>query len=586
MKIIKLPDTNKEVLQRLLEKSIHTVEEFLLQTETDENLTLLSDEILTPDVLNALREKISQTEIIPDQTYPDTHSFCEPELKMSLLPLSGYLKKKTDEKGLDIKSFEEYNMSPETRRAFSEYAGITEKTANKLFVYVTLLKYYEEDRSDFEIEFTRSLFTKLKDVSDVDENRLLKLRDVSIDTIGDLEDVLGRGTETALLSEIGFSQSVLQNILKKAQTTEWPPETQEEIKKRFTMDYLLILSDMAGIDPKETEEIRKDAAFQTPDIFQKPLKIKLDQKEIPRRIPERIQKTDNVFFRELLELMTIPNMTPFDAKKLIQNGVHSAEDLAKIKIYENGVIQNIRFGMTTQRVIPYIIRAREIAGDEKGYDVEYDAEYEDSKSEKFGTEEIGEDGKVSLSEMLTQIGKGIGEAQRELDLTALEMQKEILKNRELEEYGLRPTWFAMPEIDFSLKMEYDVRRTETESGTLASKQVDVIPLNARYKSLYELSVEQESTLKIKFVPVPPTDAYVQRREVPDMVGMTADEAKAALAENNIRALFYTAIDLPATYVVGDERTEVTHQSVLSGTYLGIGEILFVLAEFRRGARAT
>ena len=585
MKITRLPDVSKEILYRLLEKSIYTVEELLPQTH-ESLMPRLEDEILTQDVLGFLRETamqlLSQDERVVEQTYPDMHSLCAPELKMSLLPLSDYLKKKISSTEPNIKFFDAYSVSPVMRIAFSEYLGISEKTANKLFVYVKLLESYEEDREDFDIEFTRSLFTKLETIPDIDTNRMLKLREAFVYTIGDLEDSLSSTPEMEkLIAETKFNADILKDILKTALAAELPPETPEEIKQRFTIDPLPIMYDIVGMAPAEIEEIwkgesKESVPLQTLEVF----RTKTQTKKL-RDSTKMLQKTkaSMIFLSEMADFMMIPTMTPFDAEKLIGRGIHSVKDLAKTDIFYDGVIRDVSFGMASERVIPYIIAAREIH-------TEYESEYDVSDKTESDAEEVLSDGKISLSEMLTQIGKGIGQAQRELDMTALEMQKEILKNREMAEYGLQPTWFTMPEIDFSLKMEYNVTRTENEDGTLTSKQVDITPINAKYKNMFTSAVKEESSLKIKFVPVPPIEAFVQRREVPDMIGMTAEEARAALAESGIRAIVYTALYLPSEYPVGDDRTEVVHQSVKPGEYLGIGEMLFVLTVFRRRARAA
>ena len=583
MKITRLPDVSKEILHRLLEKSIYTVEELLPQTH--ESLTpRLEDEILTQDVLGHLRETamqlLSQEETVVDQTYPDMHSLCAPELKMSLLPLSAYLKKKISSKEPNIKFFDAYSVSPVMRIAFSEHLGISEKMANKLFVYVKLLESYEEDREDFDIEFTRSLFTKLETIPGIDTNRMLKLQEAFVYTIGDLENSLSSAPEMEkLIAETKFNADILKDILKTALAAELPPETPEEIKQRFTIDPLPIMYDILGIAPAEIKEIWKadaTAELQTLEAFQ----AKRKTKELYESTKLTLKtKSALNFLSEMADFMTIPTMTPFDAEKLIGRGIHSVRDLAKIDIFYDGVIRDVSFGMPSERVIPYIIAAREIHA---GYENE-DEVLDETMS---AAEELLLDGKISLSEMLMQLGKGIGQAQRELDMTALEMQKEILKNREMAEYGLQPTWFTMPEIDFTLKMEYAVTRTGTEEGTLAPKRVDIIPINATYKQLMSSDMKEESSLIIKFVPVPPVEAFVQRRKVPNMIGMTTEEAKAALVESGIRAIVYTALYLPPEYPVGDDRTEVTHQSIESGEYLGIGEMLFVLAEFRKRARVA
>ncbi|TDQ71278.1 helix-hairpin-helix protein [Methanimicrococcus blatticola] len=551
------------------------------QTTPESRIIRIQTEKLTREEILRLKEIASQIEIIPDQFYPDTHSVCTPELKIDYLPISTYLKKKLDAQGIStVQSLNDHAVTPAFRIEFAELVGVSEKTANMLLIFVNLLETFEEDRDKVFVDFTRDLFTELVLVPGININMISILRSAFAGTVCDLEEIMSHESEkTELAEKTKMSQTALFDLLKKEQEIERLPETEEDIKKRFSIDVLPIMYELSGFSDTMVEGIWK--GYTGP----RTLEALRERTKTVKQI-EEIQKASKIksfgILPRMADLMSVPRMTPEDAFKLLSRGINSAKELANVEFLRDGVIQNVSFGIPNTRIIPYIIAAREI--DETGF--EPFAVSDDPEMPATPAEEIESDSKMDLPEMLTQLGRGIGQAQRELDLNALKMQKEILKSRDLTEYGLQPTWYSMPEVDFTLKMEYNVASERSEDGTVSPGRVEIIPVNAKYTSLFTSAAKEESSLTIKFVPIPPSEVLVRRREVPDMTGMTAEEAKTALSERGIRPIFYTAIDMPPEYAFGDDRTEITYQSVKSGEYLGIGEEIFVLATFRRQARAA
>jgi len=589
MKITKLPGVDDEILLELLSNSIHTGQDLLEYTSSEELMKTLENELLTLEELRRLREIAWEMEC-DDEKIPKSIDSINPDLRNMLYSIqlntgdlpgfSKYLSKELLE--MPIRYFRDACSNVLSRRGMAEIYELSEKTINKLLVYIDLLETYEEDREKLYIDFTRSLFIELESIADVDTNRALKLREKSVHTIDELEDILSSETkQIELTKQTGYSKVILTNILKKASDAELLPETPEEIKTRLSIDPLRIIYRYLSLDNDKIEEIWKNnASPRTLKAFQEMTQTVKAREEIAKRAA---MGGNLEVMATVADLLSIPAMTPWDAWSLCYSGkdIDSVKSLAKIEFICDGIIQDVSFGTaSTSRIIPYIIAARKM---DTGFESRFTPPDPVKPTPK---ETIQEGGRISLSEMLTQLGKGIGQAQRELDLNALEMQKEILANRDLSEYGLQPTWFTMPEIDFSLKMEYDVTGARMEEGTLEPRHVDITPMNAKYKIVSGTSIKEESSLTIKFVPVPPIEAFVQRREVPDMIGMTVEETEMVLAERGIKAILYTALNLPFGFTASDDKTEVTHQSIEPGEYLGIGERLFVLATYRKRVQSA
>jgi len=602
MKITKLPGVDDEILLELLSKSIHTGQEFLEYTSSEELIQTLESELLTREELERIREialeilTIEESPELTDDVDRELADHIDPDLCNTLYSLhlntgdlpgfSKYICKEILD--MPVRVFRgACGESVLSRRQFAESYSLSEKIINQLIVYIDLLETYEEDREKLLIDFTRSLFIELKKIPSADKNRVLALQEESVYTLSDFEDVLSGSSELEKMASKGYSRDMLKIDLSSIRFGELPPETPEEIKTRLSIDPLLLLYRYMDIKDDMIEEIWKNNTQpRTLKAFQEMTRTIKNREAIEKRLS--IGKYGVLeLMAAMADLLNIPAMTPWDAFHIYyssKGSINSVKNLAKLEFIRDGVIQDVSAGTTpTSRVIPYIIAAREMDTGFESRSVPSESPDPDPLTSK---EIIKENEEISLSEMLTQLGKGIGQAQRELDLAALEMQKEILINRDLSEYGLQPTWFTMPEIDFSLKMEYDIISTITEEGTLESRYMNITPMNAEYKSAYGISAKEESSLTIKFVPVPPIEAFVQRREVPDMTKMTVEEAKAALAEKGISAILYAALNVPPEYSTSDDKTEVTHQSIKPGEYLGIGERLFVLATYKKRVQSA
>ena len=57
-----------------------------------------------------------------------------------------------------------------------------------------------------------------------------------------------------------------------------------------------------------------------------------------------------------------------------------------------------------------------------------------------------------MEAVIIALGVGIAKAQRELDLHAIELQREINEDPLLSEYGLQATWYQIPKAELELNI--------------------------------------------------------------------------------------------------------------------------------------
>lgn len=281
------------------------------------------------------------------------------------------------------------------------------------------------------------------------------------------------------------------------------------------------------------------------------------------------------------ELLRIENMTPENAYDIVHAGILSVEDFqtadkdelfAKIKrantntLFTKDRIERLQKAKARKATSFQTknLKLNNLIG--KGY---LTNGINDSIENKAGT------GSVSmfneLSDIISELGEGIARAQMNLDLNSIKVQNEILQNEELSSYGLNATWYAMPEVAFDLKMEYSVVEEKQEEGKYTGvKRIKVMPVNATYNNYFRQESTAESTLKLRFVPIPPEEKFTSRLVVPSLLGKTKEEAIEILEEEGITA--YKFIEMAANLETG-KTSEIYEQSIEAGKFMLIGQIL-------------
>ena len=176
-----------------------------------------------------------------------------------------------------------------------------------------------------------------------------------------------------------------------------------------------------------------------------------------------------------------------------------------------------------------------------------------------------------LSEVITEIGVGIAGAQHQLDLSSIEIQNAILENDELAAYGLNATWYTIPEVNFTLKMEYMMMQESTESGSVSgTRRLFISPSNAKYNNFFKSSITEESSLSLRFVPLPPPERFTERIVMPDLIGMSKEEAEDEL---DLSRISINSIEILNGKTENEKNSEVIYQSIKPGKIVLINEKL-------------
>ena len=123
----------------------------------------------------------------------------------------------------------------------------------------------------------------------------------------------------------------------------------------------------------------------------------------------------------------------------------------------------------------------------------------------------------NLSNVITELGKGVANAQHALDRSSMDIQNEILRDDGLYGMGLQATWYVMPEVEFTMKMDYSVYEERTESGEIKPAKISILPSNATYSNLFKSSKKEESSVRLRIVPIPANDKFVKRRYMPNLL---------------------------------------------------------------------
>lgn len=292
------------------------------------------------------------------------------------------------------------------------------------------------------------------------------------------------------------------------------------------------------------------------------------------------------------ELMKVEGISADDAALLVQCGIRDIEDLKNADTEGLlGFIKAVSSKTTDSKRIPSLEEINQWKQNAKTLTSTFQKDESDEKNKYIFSEikgesiarnylnnnkdkEMKESGFFSdLSEVITEIGIGIAGAQHALDLSSIDIQNTILKDEELAAYGINATWYTIPEVNFDLKMEYMMMEESTESGSKANsgslfKRLFIGPSNAKYNNYFKTSKTEESTLSLKFVPLPPPERFTERIIMPDLIGMSKEEAEEELALDGI---LIKSIEILKGKTENGKSSEVTYQSINPGKIVLINE---------------
>jgi hypothetical protein len=131
--------------------------------------------------------------------------------------------------------------------------------------------------------------------------------------------------------------------------------------------------------------------------------------------------------------------------------------------------------------------------------------------------EVAELLSVPLEQLVTALGRGIGEAQSALDLHSIDIQRQIDEDPVLAQYGLQATWYQIPSTQLELKVAVAAQEPPRPAGAPPGPVIHRIggverpalpriwaqPVNARYRNQFGYDVTAASTVSLTVVPVPP-----------------------------------------------------------------------------------
>ncbi|MNK05427.1 PASTA domain protein [compost metagenome] len=155
-----------------------------------------------------------------------------------------------------------------------------------------------------------------------------------------------------------------------------------------------------------------------------------------------------------------------------------------------------------------------------------------------------------LGELISSVGKGVGEAQAALDHGALmqtldlyDLSKDELRSADelklinlVRGMGYQPTFYAIPETEveaqISLSLDIKPAQTSAVAGVPLSKYaINATPLNAGNVNRFGLQSNAMAKLKFKIVPVPPNSGVAELRVVPDLTTKFWSEENRQLLQN-------------------------------------------------------
>jgi hypothetical protein len=138
--------------------------------------------------------------------------------------------------------------------------------------------------------------------------------------------------------------------------------------------------------------------------------------------------------------------------------------------------------------------------------------------------------------VIAALGKGIADAQTELDKASAAAADEIAADPVLSQHGVQPTWYQFPRVELKLKLALTVAQdtSAARSAALATGlplKLVAQPVTAGYQNRFNFAAQAASTVTVTLVPVP-SPAGTTETTAP--ARMTRDEVHgAALATGRL-----------------------------------------------------
>ncbi|MBZ4421732.1 PASTA domain-containing protein [Myxococcus sp. RHSTA-1-4] len=137
-----------------------------------------------------------------------------------------------------------------------------------------------------------------------------------------------------------------------------------------------------------------------------------------------------------------------------------------------------------------------------------------------------------LGSLISAVGRGVAQAQQELDEATLERLRALYASdesfaTELQRIGYRPTWYHIPEAEAEIAVALSITAELQGQGRTRLKMYGA-PMDASYTNRFSYSLSAQSRLKFRVVPVPPSPQAEALVVVPAVVGRTVADARTLL----------------------------------------------------------
>lgn len=320
------------------------------------------------------------------------------------------------------------------------------------------------------------------------------------------------------------------------------------------------LISIAGIDNKMEKILSSRSQITTLKQFYDATRTSADRAALASKT--KIPLTNIAYWAVQAELLRIDTMTYDLACDLIEIGVLSVDQLKKANAKE--VFEKIKQENPRSSISESLVLRLQKSTVKSAKIFEMSSIEEEMASVKKEMPSIYSD----LSSVITELGKGVAQAQHELDLNSMDIQNKILQDEALYGMGLQATWYVMPEVEFSMKIDYAVSEERSESGSM---QIGVAPSNATYSNLFKMSKKEESTIKLRIVPIPANEKFAVRKIMPDLIGSyTIKELKGKFDLAGISS--YKICPEEAYEWDENTRVKITYQNPPKKTILKLNEI--------------
>ena len=100
---------------------------------------------------------------------------------------------------------------------------------------------------------------------------------------------------------------------------------------------------------------------------------------------------------------------------------------------------------------------------------------------------------LPVGDILLNVAESLVKAQQTMDQASLNTEL-MLREQELDKFGLSAKWYTIPELDFDLKLAFEL----DQRGELKTQMVD-----AEYQSKYGFNIQASSLLQTKIKTIPP-----------------------------------------------------------------------------------